>query len=480
MSLSQNISLTLPAVFLLSLAACSGDDTNTPVPVSDAGTDASLGDAAVTDASQAGDSSPGAPDAAPSDGGADAGAATDAPPDAPPDVLAYPAFAEGLPQVRTVGGVTLAKPRIVPIVYAGDDTAFRGQILDFLSKLPATDYWKTTATEYGVTGATVADPVMVSDPAPVTIDDSVIQTWIAGYLNAAAASQDDAGAPDAGTSPWPVADGNSIYIVFYPAGTTVTFASQQGGLPSVSCTDFGAYHGEDVLASGSTPYAVIPRCNGYLGQTGINFVTGAASHELFEAATDPYTNSFPAYDDTDFNGSGWDVNAGGPEIGDLCKLESDAFVTPAGFGYSVQRMWSDEHAAAGHEPCVPNVPDAGPYFTAVPALDGVEVYPSYYVSGVLVAPGTSRTIEVRLASDAPTSGPWTVSAAEKGGPQAPVDPDNLLSFGWDKTTGQNGDVLHLTITRKATPSTAYEHGLPLTITSTLGGASNSFWTLVGE
>jgi hypothetical protein len=331
--------------------------------------------------------------------------------------------------------------------------------------------------EYGVTGATVATPVIVSDPAPTTIDDSVIQTWIAGYLNDVAAGI-DAGA-DAGTSAWPAADENSIYIVFYPAATTVTITTP-GYPPAVSCTDFGAYHSEDPLNTGSTSYAVIPRCNGYLGQTGINFVTGAASHELLEASTDPFPTSNPAYDDTDFNGSGWELNAGGPEIGDLCKLEVNAFIVPAGFDYSVQRMWSDEHAAAGEEPCFPNVPDAGAYFTAFPDLEGVEIYPGYYTSGVNVEPGTSRTVNVYLASDAPTGGAWTVSATEQGSPQAPPDPDHLLSFTWDKTTGQNGDVLHLTITREPTPNTTSTHGLPLVISSTLGGETNSFWTMVGE
>jgi hypothetical protein len=204
-----------------------------------------------------------------------------------------------------------------------------------------------------------------------------------------------------------------------------------------------------------------------------------------EAATDPFPESNPAYDDTDFAGSGWNVNAGGPEIGDLCKLETNAFYEPAGLGYLVQRMWSDQAASGGHEPCVPEVPGTGPYFTAFPDLEGVEVYPDYYVSGVAVQPGTSRTIDIHLVSDAPTSGAWTVSATEQGSPQAPPDPDHLLSFAWDQTQGRNGDVVHLTITRKATPVTTYTHGLPLVISSTLatsdgGSVTNSFWTIVGQ
>ena len=218
-------------------------------------------------------------------------------------------------------------------------------------------------------------------------------------------------------------------------------------------------------------------------ERGINFVTGAASHELLEAASDPFPTSAPAFDDVDFSGSGWEINAGGPEIGDLCKLGERApssrprasGSTPFSACGPTSRPRGDTSLASRTSPArvltSPRSPD----------LEGVEIsYPDYYYSGVLVEPGSSRTIEVHLASDAPTSGPWTVSATEKGGPQAPADPDNLLSFAWDKTTGQNGDVLHLTITRKETPSTTYTHGLPLLISSTLGTTTNSFWTMVGE
>ena len=456
--------MTAPAFALpMALAACGSDGSNM----------GGAADAGPSDGSSASEAS--APDA-----GSPLGDAGEA--DAADAAVPYPAVTIPLPQVHDVGGLVLATPRIVPIVYASDDATFESEILAFLDGLPATDYWKTTAAEYGVTGATVTAPVIVTEAAPTTIDDSAIQTWIAGHLAEAAA---DAGAGDGGTGAWPAADGNSIYVVFYPAGTTVTIASGTGAPPEVSCTNFGAYHDEDALANGSTPYAVIARCSDYLGHGGIEFVTSATSHELMEASTDPFPVSNPAYDDTDFNGSGWDLNAGGPEIGDLCKLETTSLITPPGLGYVVQRMWSDQQASGGHEPCVPHLDGAGAYFTAFPDLEGVEAYPGYYVSGVIVEPGTSRTVDIHLASDGPTPGPWTVSATEQGSPQAPPDPDHLLSFTWDQTSGQNGDLVHLTITRKATPTTTTTHGLPLVISSTMttsdgGTETNSYWTIVGE
>jgi hypothetical protein len=70
--------------------------------------------------------------------------------------------------------------------------------------------------------------------------------------------------------------------------------------------------------------------------------------------------------------------------------------------------------------------------------------------GVNIAVGSSATIEVDLYSEAPL-GDWTVSAIDAPlATTAPASP--FLTFAWDKTTGQNGDKLHLTITSNAIDS----------------------------
>jgi hypothetical protein len=57
--------------------------------------------------------------------------------------------------------------------------------------------------------------------------------------------------------------------------------------------------------------------------------------------------------------------------------------------------------------------------------------------------GSSKTVDVDLYSDAPTPGPWTVSAQDLTSTLADAGP--ALSFSFDKTQGQNGDKIHLTI-----------------------------------
>jgi hypothetical protein len=86
------------------------------------------------------------------------------------------------------------------------------------------------------------------------------------------------------------------------------------------------------------------------------------------------------------------------------------------------------------------------------------------VPGVKVAVGASVTIDVQLFSDGPTSGPFTVAAAESLN-------GATLAFTWDKTSGQNGDVLHLTI--KALVA-APAGGTTFELTSSLGTATSQW------
>jgi hypothetical protein len=96
--------------------------------------------------------------------------------------------------------------------------------------------------------------------------------------------------------------------------------------------------------------------------------------------------------------------------------------------------------------------------------------------GVHVPIGTSRTIEVDLYSDGPTSGPWTVSALDLSstffGANQPT-----LSFSFDKTRGQNGDKLQLTINALAAGPLGAS---PFWIESDLGKASKFWVGVVGN
>jgi hypothetical protein len=91
--------------------------------------------------------------------------------------------------------------------------------------------------------------------------------------------------------------------------------------------------------------------------------------------------------------------------------------------------------------------------------------------GAAIAPGASKVIDVALYSEADV-GPWTVTALS-----VPVGGSNL-SFAWDRTTGNNGDVLHLTITVNYVESSY--GGEPFLIESTLGGETNYWLGYVGQ
>ena len=86
----------------------------------------------------------------------------------------------------------------------------------------------------------------------------------------------------------------------------------------------------------------------------------------------------------------------------------------------------------------------------------------------------AKTIEVDLFSDANTGAPWNVTAIDAASlQQQPPE----LSFTWDKTSGQNGQKLYLTI--KVLKASQY--GAESFIISSQLGVQSSLWIgLVGN
>jgi hypothetical protein len=163
----------------------------------------------------------------------------------------------------------------------------------------------------------------------------------------------------------------------------------------------------------------------------------------------------------------------------MCAVNPDAFYNPTGVADLVQRVWSNAAAAASHDPCQPN--GSTPYFNSAPVLtDTVQIPNTVFgpleTQGVDIPIGTSKTIEVDLYSDAPTPGPWTVSAIDLSstffGATSPA-----LSFSFDKTTGQNGDKLHLTIKALAAGPLGAS---PFWIESDLGNVQKFWVGVVGN
>ena len=361
---------------------------------------------------------------------------TDAGVDAPVDA-GYPGPHPAAPQVENQHGPVLATPRVVPIFFAND--AEQSKVEDFLQQLAASSYWSAATSEYGVGPLTIASSVVSTDSPPATIDTAGIEAWLAGF-----------------------ADGNSsdVFAIFYPAATTVSDA-----LFGTSCTDFNGFHFQG-LQNTQIVYAVLPRCASAGALVGLDALTATLSHELVEAATDPFLQTAPAWGFTDVNHIIWSVEPGA-EVADMCTLEPQSFQRLVGT-YMVQRSWSNASALAGHDPCVPA--PAQPYFNAAPVLNAQQPITfgtqELTTEGIQLEVGESKTIAVQLFSDAPTSD-WSVDAVD-------VNQPSSFTFSWDAPTGNNGDTLHLTITRTGTSSSE------LAIESTAGTTTNLWFEYVSQ
>ena len=309
---------------------------------------------------------------------------------------------------------------------------------------------------------------------PTTIASTDIQTWVAQQIQ-----QGAFGTPDP----------QAIYTIFYPQGTTVTQPNPVSPvLPaSQSCAQFGGYHDNTTVAltDGGTPtnfsYAVIPTCS-----TSVDALSDVVSHEWVEASTDPFLTSSgaftlsggpdAAYYSVDADHVIWDLLGGG-EAGDQCEPEGPSiYVTPADLGHSVQRTWSNLLAQGSHDPCAPAI--AGAFFDAAPVLTETVTLSSPITGtvtskGLTIPVGQSQTIEVDLFSDGDTGGPWDVTADDVlykyygsyGLTQS-------LSFAWDRTKGQNGEKLHLTITVTAASPIGGGHAFMITSSN---GTRQAVW-----
>jgi hypothetical protein len=343
----------------------------------------------------------------------------------PSDV--YPAPHPDPPQVLDTGGPILAAPTMVPVVFAGDDPMRVATIEALATNVGPSEYWKTTTAEYGVGSLAIHPTVALTETVPPKISPTEIETWLVAHL-------------DAGDNGLPAAFDGAIYVLFYPPGVSVEDAN------GVACTSYSGYHGSVKLdaahATADVAYAVIPPCKSFYGETELETLTSSTTHELIEAATDPYwATGVPAYETIDDAHAVWTFVYGGGEVSDMCNLPVDSNVTLPGTTFRVQRSWSNAAALAGHDPCVPALPGEI-YFAAAPELtDDVLLPNGVTAKGVRVAKGSTRTIDVRLYSEAPTAPirvvPEDYTLLVGGDPQ--------LEMTLDEARGLNGQTLHLRI-----------------------------------
>jgi hypothetical protein len=316
----------------------------------------------------------------------------------------YPATHAPFPTVTYQGAGILQTPEVVTVTFPGDTLA--PQLEQFDDDILQTCWWDTVRAGY-CTGAGGAPPclgrgvvpanahVELTTAASATYTDADVQTFVQTEVAS-------------GTFPPP--DANTVYVLYFPETTVIS----DPGL-GTSCQTFGGYHGSTSVtpqggSATSVAYAVVPRCMQLpYFNTAFDQLTFDASHEITEAATDPYATGQGAGFYLDFgtqSNQPWNLVAGG-EIGDLCvDVIGEGQYTPhdqftavgASASYTVQRMWSVEAANAGGDPCVPIGPSDAPYFnTAIAAGSNIQY----------LAVGSSATFEADAFSTAPGT-TWSV------------------------------------------------------------------------
>jgi hypothetical protein len=330
-------------------------------------------------------------------------------------------------QLVTAGGPILTSPVVQPVFFSNYDIT--DQVITMMNGLPAAklangDAWFSGAvSEYGVGALTVLPAIKLTDVAPTTDTDPA--SFLAGKMSDPAFSQVTA---------------STIVAIFYPSTTPLS------GSCAAQTHGYGGYH--DAFSNGGhdQPFAVMSECANYGPLvSALDMVTVAASHEIIEATIDPYPSSKPAYVGLDgTSGSGFAMSAllqGNAENGDLCAI-NDAFGRgDASYAFLLSRGWSNKSAAAGNlDPCAPDIRPGQPFVGAYPAMPDTVNIQGQSGPGVVIPVGQTKTVDVNLFTFEPTAD-YTVVARQS----VDVNPPTL-TFAWDKTTGHNGDTLHLTIT----------------------------------
>lgn len=360
------------------------------------------------------------------------------------------------PQVVTLGGPVLSAPKIIAFTY--DNDVYRADVDAFVNQLALSLYWPAVTSEYGIGPLIALPPIHIAGPAPTSTTDAAV---LAKLKKGTTGANPEWGPPDP----------SAIYAFVFPEGSDVD---------NGCCSEFAGYHDEVNINGVDVAYAIICTCPGFDGPgvSTLGSLTTALSHEIVEAATDPFPQSDPAWTKTDDADMGWSLITQG-ELADMCEFDADQYLTPADMTYVVQRSWSNKAAAAGRDPCVLESTPPDVYFNSVPVVSDTVTASWYFgdvqTQGVKIALGQTRTIDVQLFSTAPTSGPWHVEVYDYAEVYGGA-PNLKMSF--NTNTGSNGDVLKLTI--KALKKDADFGAAAFYIESTLGNASNLWMGVVGQ
>ncbi|MFT3774514.1 MAG: hypothetical protein QM820_54855 [Minicystis sp.] len=276
----------------------------------------------------------------------------------------YPAPHPSMPVITNHGGKLLHDPVIVTVTFPGDPLA--GKLEAFGDEVGSLDWWQKAVGPYGAQAATSGGNVRIAEAPATRISDDEVSAWVASKI-------------DDGTFPPPT--DQTLYTLYYPASTTVTLDS------AVSCQTFLGYHSafQYDMGNGRTmpvAYTVINRC-GSLDQ-----VTETASHEFAEAASDPHPLTVDTLGYMLLSSNAWTILGG--ENADMCAGVSGVREND----WALTRVWNNQNAARGQQPCVPAMEGSTPYFNAGIVNDTISAQP-----------GTTVTTEVDCYSFGPLPAP---------------------------------------------------------------------------
>jgi hypothetical protein len=378
---------------------------------------------------------------------------------------AYPAFKPDIGVLANHGGAVLVNAKIVTIVWTADPNYKTYEAIG--DGIGATNFWKTAVGEYGVKAATNGGHVEITTPPPASFDDSSSNDEIDAFI-----VKGVSGAPGNG---WPVADAQTLYMLYLPESVALLNAGQD------DCDNNSGYHTETTAgANQHVVYGVVAAKCSDPTMSVIDSATETAVHEIAEAATDPHTDSDTGWIGFDPPHYAWELfQQRQDENGDACEFYDDAYYKDTELGYAAQRLWSNAAAIAGKNPCVPAPSE--PYFNVTTlSQDTVTTTGTtglmHTARGFQIKPGATKTFDIGFFSDVPTAD-WQVDAVEGNGFSTPSM--QHLTASVDKPKGNNGATATVTVNVTSAPSKGNQ--LLVTLISSRGptGTAHYFPVLIG-
>jgi hypothetical protein len=368
----------------------------------------------------------------------------------------YSAVHPAPPQLIDQGGPVLTAPKVVTITFPGDANA--AALEAFGAQLTNNAWWDTvrggyceTASSTCVgTGPAGTHVEITTAPGPSYTDSiqggpSTLQAYIQGLVTG-------------GQVPQP--DGQTILAFYLPATTTITLDG------AASCDVFGAYHNATAAGGAQFTYAVVSECP-VLPQgppmTLLQQTTFAASHEIFELATDPFQTPTTLGFYLNMQDPAilpWN-NVGGGEAADLCSdflgLGQDQTIEA---GFLVTRVWSNAAAAAGGDPCLPS--SSAVYINAAPE------------KWLLTIPvGGSTTFQATAFSSSATAN-WTLVGGDLNTSATDTSPYLTVTINGAKSASvNNGDKVTVSVTLKQDPANLPDYAQALGATGILISADST-------